>query len=288
VGQQSLYTRIEFNADPSGVISRLWLKLRYVDGFIAYLNGVEVARKNAPGIPKGDSYASETREPLVSRTQENFNLTNKTAHLVEGRNIIAIHLLKADALEDTVILTASLDAEYQLIDPEGNGDADHDGLLNLEEGLFRTNLVAADTDGDGHSDKKERDKGSDPLDALSLPPPKVIFPDPILEGLIRKALNRPTGDLTTRELHDLTVFESSGKGLTLLEGLQHAVNLKKVIPGEHAIQSIIHIGHTEKAGRAHPARYAGSRPFAPCRATKPKIRHPSSKPVRKLGRPGKP
>ena len=246
VGQRSLYTRIEFNSGPPGIISRLWLKLRYVDGFIAYLNGVEIARKNAPAIPKWDSYASETREPRASRTQEIFDLTNKTAQLVEGQNIIAIHLLKADALEDTVLLTASLDAEYQLIDPQGNGDADQDGLLNLEEGLFRTNPVDADTDGDGHSDKEERDKGSDPLDALSLPPPKVIFPDPILEGLIRKALNRPTGDLTTRELRDLTVFESSGKGLALLEGLQYAVNLKKLILGEHAIQSISTLGTLKK------------------------------------------
>ena len=245
-GQRSIYSRIKFEAGPPEQIARLWLKLRYADGFVAYLNGVEIARKNTPHIPKWDSYASEISDPLVSGDQKTYDLTSKSNLLVEGQNLLAIHLLKADAHEEMLLLTVSLEAEYRLIERQGNGDNDKDGLLNLEEVQLRTNPFVSDTDGDGYSDKEEYGKGSDPLDALSLPPPRIVFSDSILEGLIRKALNRPNGELTARELNDLTVFESSGKGLTLLEGLQYAVNLKKLILNEHGIRNISELGTLKK------------------------------------------
>ena len=45
---QSVYVRIPFQVD-SPESDTLTLKMKYDDGFVAYLNGVEVAHANAPG-----------------------------------------------------------------------------------------------------------------------------------------------------------------------------------------------------------------------------------------------
>ena len=43
---------------PNVVFSSLTLKMRYDDGFVAYLNGAEVARRNCTGDPQWNSVAS--------------------------------------------------------------------------------------------------------------------------------------------------------------------------------------------------------------------------------------
>ena len=54
----SLWTRIPFDvADPADVGS-LWLAMHYNDGFVAYLNGQEIARRNAPASLAWDSNAT--------------------------------------------------------------------------------------------------------------------------------------------------------------------------------------------------------------------------------------
>ncbi|MBN2454420.1 thrombospondin type 3 repeat-containing protein [Candidatus Woesearchaeota archaeon] len=66
----------------------------------------------------------------------------------------------------------SWELEYGL-DPEDPNDAeedpDDDGLINHYEFVYGTNPFEEDTDGDGHSDAKEVDKESDPLDPDSTP-----------------------------------------------------------------------------------------------------------------------
>ena len=59
------------------------------------------------------------------------------------------------------------------LDPQNPQDAledpDEDGLMNIEEWKYGTNLFAADTDNDGWNDKEEIDAGTDPLDPNSYP-----------------------------------------------------------------------------------------------------------------------
>ena len=44
----SVYIRIPFNVEDDAPVTRLTLRMKYEDGFVAYLNGHEVARANAP------------------------------------------------------------------------------------------------------------------------------------------------------------------------------------------------------------------------------------------------
>jgi hypothetical protein len=57
----SAYTRYTFNVADPGAIDALSLDMRYDDGFVAYLNGEEVARANAPAAPAWNSTATADR-----------------------------------------------------------------------------------------------------------------------------------------------------------------------------------------------------------------------------------
>lgn len=64
--------RLPFQAPESG-FDRLKLRLRYDDGFVAYLNGWEVARRNAPNPARWNSVATATHGvPLAASFEETF------------------------------------------------------------------------------------------------------------------------------------------------------------------------------------------------------------------------
>ena len=52
----SLYIRFPFEHDTNNVFTILTLRMKYDDGFVAYLNGVKVAERNAPASPNWRSY----------------------------------------------------------------------------------------------------------------------------------------------------------------------------------------------------------------------------------------
>src|SRR6185295_11272922 len=56
----SAYLRLPFNVAPGAVYDQLTLNIQYDDGFVAYLNGMEVARRNAPAAPIWNSSATAT------------------------------------------------------------------------------------------------------------------------------------------------------------------------------------------------------------------------------------
>ena len=58
----SLYLRAPFTVANPGAVSRLLLRARYDDGFVAYLNGQEVARRNAPMALPGGVVAGSTND----------------------------------------------------------------------------------------------------------------------------------------------------------------------------------------------------------------------------------
>lgn len=79
----SLYARFPFAvADPSA-LDRLALRVRYDDGFVAYLNGVEIARRNAPSYQAGGLLANSLGEFSGTQGANNWfhGFYDKTADL---------------------------------------------------------------------------------------------------------------------------------------------------------------------------------------------------------------
>jgi hypothetical protein len=84
---QSIYIRIPFTLDDPGAVSAMQLLMRYDDGFIAYINGVEVASANRPADPLFfSSGASGTHADAASLLQETFNVNLKGVPLRSGAN----------------------------------------------------------------------------------------------------------------------------------------------------------------------------------------------------------
>jgi len=89
----TVYTRKVINYDGSINLNSLSLEIDYDDGFVAYINGQEVARANMPaGQPSFDTLASTYIEP---GTPVFFNLDGFLNLIGIGDNVIAIEIHNA-------------------------------------------------------------------------------------------------------------------------------------------------------------------------------------------------
>ncbi len=86
----SLWTRIPFNIANPGNYSALTLKMKYNDGFIAYLNGTEIARRNAVSTA-WNADAPLPRSDAASSVFEDINISQFIHLLQAGTNVLAIH-----------------------------------------------------------------------------------------------------------------------------------------------------------------------------------------------------
>ena len=109
----SAYLRVPFNvASPSGLES-LTLRIRYNDAFVAYLNGQEIARRNAPATPQWNSAAATTRPSHLSLLYEDINISDRLALIVAGANTLAIQGLNASAADGNFLIQPQL-VEYKV------------------------------------------------------------------------------------------------------------------------------------------------------------------------------
>ncbi|RIK81831.1 MAG: hypothetical protein DCC68_07810 [Planctomycetota bacterium] len=86
------FLRIPFQVSGASAFSKLTLNMRFDDGFIAYLNGQEVARQNvAPDYPAWNAPATAFISPAdASATFTTFDVSSSVGALQDGTNILAI------------------------------------------------------------------------------------------------------------------------------------------------------------------------------------------------------
>jgi ankyrin repeat protein/spore coat protein CotH len=106
----SLYLRLPFDIDDMGDIGKgdLTLRMKYDDGFVAYLNGHEIASVNAPPIRRWDSHATAGHEDAAARKFESINVTTHKDKLRKGRNVLAIHGMNIDVASPDLLFIAEL------------------------------------------------------------------------------------------------------------------------------------------------------------------------------------
>ncbi len=110
----SAFVRVPFNvADPTA-INTLNLRMKYDDGFVAYLNGVEVARRNAAGTSgtplAWNATASASHPNSQAIVYEDIDLTSFANLLVAGPNVLAIQGLNALPSDTDFLVLPELDA----------------------------------------------------------------------------------------------------------------------------------------------------------------------------------
>ncbi|MDG2125839.1 MAG: fibronectin type III domain-containing protein, partial [Verrucomicrobiales bacterium] len=104
----SAYLRIRFEADGLGDFGRLILRMRYDDGFIAYLNGNFVAGAIAPENPDWQSGATMGQNDAEAMVFQTFDLGPAAEWLTPGENVLAIHGLNHLITSSDFLMAAEL------------------------------------------------------------------------------------------------------------------------------------------------------------------------------------
>jgi len=106
----SCYVRIPFFVDPAELtnLDYMMLKMRYDDGFVAYINGVEVARANASGTPQWNASASGGHSDAAAVDFEDFDITARVESLHAGDNLLAIHGLNSSLGSSDFLIASQL------------------------------------------------------------------------------------------------------------------------------------------------------------------------------------
>jgi hypothetical protein len=104
----TVYVRIPFNLTDGSEISALTLRMKYDDGFIAYLNGIRIAGDRDPASPSWNSAATAKHPDDESTSFSDFNVSDFINLFVDGRNVLAIHGLNHRTTSTDMLIRAEL------------------------------------------------------------------------------------------------------------------------------------------------------------------------------------
>jgi hypothetical protein len=108
---RSVYFRKSFSLAEPAAVRWLVLRLDYSSGFVAYLNGSEVLRRELAEDPVPfNAYAASRRTP---GTAAEFDLSAHTALLVPGENLLALQVHVAAGSPSTLVCVPELLANFQ-------------------------------------------------------------------------------------------------------------------------------------------------------------------------------
>jgi CotH kinase protein/Lamin Tail Domain len=103
----SVYIRIEFDVADPVAFDHLELRMKFDDGFVAFLNGAVLASANAPSSVQWNSAATAQHEASATAF-EVYDVTAKKASLRAGRNILAIQGLNDSVGSSDMIIVPEL------------------------------------------------------------------------------------------------------------------------------------------------------------------------------------
>ncbi|MCW5555331.1 MAG: lamin tail domain-containing protein [Verrucomicrobiae bacterium] len=133
----SAYIRIPFTVSNPGELDLLRLRIRYNDGFVAYLNGQLVVARNAPATPQWNSTATVGRSEVETLVPEEIHIPNSPGLLVAGENVLAIHGMNVNANDANFLIVPELEGvvsgAYMLryFSPATPGELNDSGYLGL-------------------------------------------------------------------------------------------------------------------------------------------------------------
>jgi len=107
---QTVYTRIPFEVSDIIDIDELTLRMKFEDGFVAYLNGIPVASFNANDSENmsWNEGAAATREDSTAQVFEDFDITDHIGALRTGNNMLAIHGLNTNLTSSDLLILPKL------------------------------------------------------------------------------------------------------------------------------------------------------------------------------------
>jgi hypothetical protein len=110
-------TRFQLKDTVAQTYDELRLKMRYDDGFVAYLNGKQIVAANAPDKPDWRSAAATDHPDEEAKDFVAFPFEHATGLLREGDNVVAIHGMDGVASSDFIITPEIEGVRYTGADP---------------------------------------------------------------------------------------------------------------------------------------------------------------------------
>jgi hypothetical protein len=127
------YIRIPFTfSDSLDNLDFITLNVRYDDGFIAYLNGVEVARRNFTGTPGWNSSAISNHSDNEAVNFEEIDISDFRDNLQQGDNLLAIHAMNSSVTSSDFLISVQIVANEEAI-IDNNSDILSPGAIEYTE-----------------------------------------------------------------------------------------------------------------------------------------------------------
>lgn len=139
-GTRSVYVRKTFTINDLALMDKLWLDIDYDDGFVAYINGEEIARANIVGDrPNYNAGTISDREATMwqSGSPTRFPINNFQALLNSGENVLSIQVHNVSSTSSDMTLIPFLSAFY--LGSTNDGVASPE-LLGFEDPSLHTNF----------------------------------------------------------------------------------------------------------------------------------------------------
>jgi len=114
----SVYVRIPFTVSEGTTVSTLTLRMKYDDGFAAYLNGEPVASRNAPDEPQWNALSTVHHPDAQAIVYEEIDLTAYAGLLAAGDHVLAIHGLNVNLTSTDLLVLPELEAQVVTATPE--------------------------------------------------------------------------------------------------------------------------------------------------------------------------
>ena len=139
-GTRSIFLRKKFVIDNISEVEQLILHMDYDDGFVAYINGIEVARANITGTPPRWSQTTiidHEAELYDDGQPELFLLDNFSDYILDGENVLAIQGHNVSASSSDFTMIPFLSAKFNVSSDIGITPPT---FLDLEDSDFHTNF----------------------------------------------------------------------------------------------------------------------------------------------------
>ncbi len=130
----SCYIRIPFHfSGDRAALEVMTLKMQYDDGFVAYLNGTEVARRNFTGDPTWNSVAGAGHDDAASVLFEAIDLSQYIGNLRSGENLLAIQGMNSGTTSSDFLIGVELTATGAAASEDAAGAMAYSGPITLTQ-----------------------------------------------------------------------------------------------------------------------------------------------------------
>lgn len=104
----SCYLRYVFNIADKSAVNFLKLRVKYDDGFVAFLNGVRVARVNDPNPLNWNAEASTQHNDSLAISFVDFDISAFKGNLLNGTNVLAVQAMNNGSTSSDMLFSCEL------------------------------------------------------------------------------------------------------------------------------------------------------------------------------------